>query len=47
MNTEEEKAMRELKILLNNRIDEVERGEFANQTVDEIIEEVLREINDD
>jgi hypothetical protein len=42
--TEDEKlAMAELKALLAPRIEEMERGEFSTQTVDEIFDEVMQE----
>jgi Antitoxin ParD len=42
--TEDEKlAMAELKALLAPRIEEMERGEFSTQPVDEIFDEVMQE----
>ena len=40
---DEDQALEELKALLAPRIARAERGEVSDQTVDEIVEEVLRE----
>ena len=43
MTADEEKAMTELKAMLNDRIEGSLRGEVSTKTVEQIFEEVLRE----